>query len=197
MSCEEIWHEVPNYIGGTVNVALRAAIENHFKECKHCSAALSGTGNVVRLEGDAAALDLLAGLRNRSDQRDSQKREQARRFMSQRTVLYVDDNPKAQRLLTLALEWTGYKVVTADNSDALERMKQTSPDLVLLAYRMPGMAGSTLVREIKQINPAIPIILVSGHALPSAEMTYVNAYVGKGETLDDLLARLRVLLAPT
>jgi CheY-like chemotaxis protein len=76
-------------------------------------------------------------------------------------------------------------------------MTPTSPDLVLLAYRMPGMAGSTLVREIKQINPAIPIILVSGHALPSAEMTYVNAYVGKGETLDDLLARLRVLLAPT
>ena len=83
-------------------------------------------------------------------------------------MLYVDNNPKAQRLLTLALEWTGYKVVTADNSDALKRMKQTSPDLMLLAYRMPGMAGSTLIREIEQISPAIPIILVSSHALPSA-----------------------------
>jgi CheY-like chemotaxis protein len=69
---------------------------------------------------------------------------------------------------------------------------------VLLAYRMPLMMGSKLPSEIKQINADIPIILVSGETLlPSEEMTYVNAYVGKGATLDDLLAQMRELLAPT
>ena len=63
---------------------------------------------------------------------------------------------------------------------------------------MPLIMGSKLPREIKQINADIPIILVSGQTLlPSEEMTYVNAYVGKGGTLDDLLPQIRVLLAPT
>ena len=198
INCEAIWREVPNYIGGKLSVGLRAAIEEHCKDCKHCIAALGGTGNVLRLVGDAAAFDLRVGQSNRSNQRRSLKQEQARRLTNQWTVLNIDDNPKAQRMLTFALEWTGYKVVTACNGEALERMKRTSSDLVLLAYRMPQMMGSKLPREIKQINPDIPIILVFGHTLlPSEEMTYVNAYASKGATLDDLLTRIRILLAPT
>ena len=139
---------------------------------------------MLRLVGDAAALELHTLLSYRLDRRGNPKQEPARRTTNQRTVLYVDDNPKAQRMLTFALEWTGYKVVTACNSEALERMKQTFSDLVLLAYRMPEMIGFNLPGEIKQVNPDIPIILVSGHTLlPSEEMTYVNAYVGKGAFL--------------
>jgi CheY-like chemotaxis protein len=198
MSCEEIWREVPNYVGGKLSVGLRAAIEEHFKHCKHCIAALGGTGNVLRLGGDAAGFDLRAGLSNRLDRRGNRKQEQAGRTTNPRTVLYVDDNLRAQIMLTFALVWTGYKVVTACNGEGLERMKQTSLDLVLVAYRMPQMNGSKLPREIKHINPDLPIILVSGHTLlPPEEMTYVNAYVGKGATLDDLLTQMRVLLAPT
>ena len=197
MSCEEIWSEFPNYIGGELSVGLRAAIEEHFKHCKHCIAVLGGPGNVLRLVGDTAACELRARLGNSSDRRGNPKQKQARRATNQRTVLYVDDNPKAQRVLTFALVWTGYKVVTVCNGEALERMRQTSSDLVLLAYRIPQMIGSKLPREIKQINPKIPIILVSGHTLfPPEEMTYVNAYVGKGATLDDLLAQMKALLAP-
>jgi CheY-like chemotaxis protein len=197
MSCEDIWREVPNYIRGKLSAGLRAAIEKHFQDCKQCIAALGGTGNVVRLAGGAAVFELRAGLSNRLDRRGNPKQEQPRRPTNQWTVLYVDDNPKAQRMLTFALEWTGYKVVTACNGEALERMKQISSDLVLVAYRMPQMIGSKLPREIKQINPDIPIILVSGHTLlPSEDMTYVSAYVGRGATLDDLLTRIGILLAP-
>ena len=198
MSCKEIWREVPNYNGERLCAGLRAAIEGHFKDCKHCIAALGGTGNVLRLVGDAAAFDLRVGQSNRSDQGVNRKREQTRRTTNQRTGLFVDDSPRAQRMLTFALEWTGYKVVTAFNGEMLERMRQALPDLVLLAYRMPLMMGSKLPREIKQLNADIPIILVSGQTLlPSEEMTYVNAYIGKGGTLDDLLTQMRVLLAPT
>jgi CheY-like chemotaxis protein len=197
MSCEEIWREIPNYIGGKHGAAMRASIEGHLKDCKRCTAALGGAGNVVRLASDAATFDLRAGHRNRLDQKPSREREQARRRKNQRTVFYVDDNPKALRILTFALEWAGYNVVTACNAEALERMKQTSSDLVLLAYRTPQMIGSKLTRDIKQLNPDIPILLISGHRLlASEELTYVNAYVGGGATLDTLLAQMRVLLTP-
>ena len=195
MSCEEIWREIPNYIGGKHGAAMRASIEEHLKDCKHCTAALGGAGNVVRLPADAATFDLRAGHSNRLGRKLSRKREQARRRTNQRTVFYVDDNPKALRILTFALEWAGYKVVTACNAEALERMKQTSSDLVLLAYRTPQMIGSKLTRDIKQLNPDIPIVLISGHTLvASEELTYVNAYVGGGATLDALLTQMRVLL---
>jgi hypothetical protein len=58
MSCEEIWREIPNYIGGKHGAAMRASIEVHFKDCKRCTAALGGAGNVVRLAADAATFDL-------------------------------------------------------------------------------------------------------------------------------------------
>ena len=76
-------------------------------------------------------------------------------------------------------------------------LKQSSSDLVLLAFRMPQMVGSTLTREIEQLNPGIPILLFSGRTrLPAEELTYANAYVGNGVTLDDLLTQLRVLIDP-
>ena len=197
MSCEEIWREIPNYIGGTHGAAMRASVEEHLKVCKHCRAALGGAGNVVRLAADAATFDLRAGHSNRLGRKLSRKREQARRRTNQRTVFYVDDNPKALRILTFALEWAGYKVITACNAEALERMKQTSSDLVLLAYRTPQMIGSKLTRDIKQLNPDIPILLISGHTLlASEELTHVNAHVGGGATLDALLTQMRVLLSP-
>jgi hypothetical protein len=47
----------------------------------------------------------------------------------------------------------------------------------------------------KSTNPDIPILLISGHtALAPEELTYVNAYVGGGATLDALLTQMRVLL---
>jgi CheY-like chemotaxis protein len=152
---------------------------------------------VVRLTGDAAVVESGAGHSNRLDQKRSRKRDEARRRTNQRTVFYVDDNPKALRILTFALEWAGYKVVTACNAEALERMKQNSSDLVLLAYRRPQMIGSKLTRDIKQLHPDIPILLISGHTLLAPEeLTYVNACVSGGATLDALLAQMRVLLAP-
>jgi CheY-like chemotaxis protein len=197
MSCEEIWREIPNYIGGTHGAAMRASIEEHLKDCRRCTAALGGAGNVVRLAADLAAFDSRAGHSDRLDQKPSRRREQARRRTNQRTVFYVDDNPKALRILTFALEWAGYKVVTACNAEALERMKQTASDLVLLAYRTPQMIGSKLTLDIKQLKPDIPIVLISGHTLlASEELTYVNAYVGAGATLDALLTQMRVLLTP-
>jgi CheY-like chemotaxis protein len=119
--------------------------------------------------------------------------------MTQRTVFYVDDNPKAVRMLTFALEASGYKVVIACSArEALEQMEQSAFDLVLLAYRMPKMIGSKLAQEIKQASPGTPIILISGQTVPAPEeLPYVDAYIGKGATLDSLLTKIRGLIGGT
>jgi PleD family two-component response regulator len=61
---------------------------------------------------------------------------------NRRTILYVDDNPKALRMLKFVIEGSGYKVVAArDAGEALERMQQSGCDLVLVNYRILKMMG--------------------------------------------------------
>ena len=115
------------------------------------------------------------------------------------TVFYVDDNRRALRVLTSVLEGCGFKMVIACNTgEALERMEQNAFGLVLLTYRLPRMISFKLAREIKRLSPGTPIILVSGHTLVAPEeLTYVDAYVGKGATLDSLLTQMRLLIGRT
>jgi hypothetical protein len=61
VNCEQVWQEISNYLEGEVNPDLRAAMEAHFQECKHCTAVLDGTRNVIQLYGDDRALQLPAG----------------------------------------------------------------------------------------------------------------------------------------
>jgi predicted anti-sigma-YlaC factor YlaD len=65
ISCEEVWREISNYLEGEISGEMRARMEEHFKGCKHCTAVLDGTRNVVHLVGDARAFELPAGFSNR------------------------------------------------------------------------------------------------------------------------------------
>jgi len=49
VSCEEVWREISNYLEGEVDPGLCAAIQEHFRGCKHCTAVLDGTRNVIEL----------------------------------------------------------------------------------------------------------------------------------------------------
>lgn len=61
VSCEQVWKEISNYLEGEVNPQLRAAMEAHFRECKHCTAVLDGTKNVVHLYADDRLVELPPG----------------------------------------------------------------------------------------------------------------------------------------
>ena len=65
IGCEEVWREVSNYLDKEISVDLRARMTEHFKDCKHCSAVLDGTRNVVKLVGDAKIFELQAGFSSR------------------------------------------------------------------------------------------------------------------------------------
>ncbi len=114
------------------------------------------------------------------------------------TVLYVDDNPKSSRLLSSVLEECGFRVIAKnDPLEALALCKRTYFDLALLDYEMPQMSGSRLAQEVKYLVPDVPVVLISGRiSLPSSELAFVDAHIGFGTSLDDLLWSMRILTKP-
>jgi CheY-like chemotaxis protein len=113
-------------------------------------------------------------------------------------VLYVNESPKARRLLASTLEDRGFQVRTADGAiEALELIRGNSFALALLDDQMPEMSGAQLAQEIRGLDPALPIILISGLSFLSAgELAYVDAHMGQGSTLEDLTDMMRALMEP-
>lgn len=69
ISCLEVWREISNYIDNDIDSELRARIEYHLKNCKHCTAILEGTSNTVRLLADGASINLPSGFSQRLQQK--------------------------------------------------------------------------------------------------------------------------------
>jgi hypothetical protein len=69
VKCEEVWREVSNYLDGDVSPDLRAAIDEHIRGCKGCTAVLDGTRNVVQLYGDERMLEVPLGFSHRLHRR--------------------------------------------------------------------------------------------------------------------------------
>jgi Putative zinc-finger len=63
--CEQVWREISNYLEGEVDVALRAALDEHFRTCQRCRSVLEGTRNVIRLYGDERMIEVPAGFGRR------------------------------------------------------------------------------------------------------------------------------------
>jgi CheY-like chemotaxis protein len=113
------------------------------------------------------------------------------------TVLYVDDNPKARRLLSSVLGRSGFTVVTADAIEALRRSSETQFDLALVNYQTSSKSGSQLAGEIKFIHPDVPVVMISDRACVSdEEFDFVDRHFGPGSALDDLIATMHMLLSP-
>ena len=77
-------------------------------------------------------------------------------------VLVVDDEPDAVELLQEFLASKGYDVLSALNGeDALQKVKADRPHLILLDVRMPGMNGLEVLREVRQIDQEVGVIMVT------------------------------------
>ncbi len=77
-------------------------------------------------------------------------------------ILVVDDEVEVVRLLQSFLTAKGHEVETALNgAEAIARVKETKPDIVLLDIMMPGMGGIDTLKEIKKIDPRIGVIMVT------------------------------------
>lgn len=82
-------------------------------------------------------------------------------------VLVVDDEQDVRSYLSAALEDAGFSVRTAVNgADALEKVKEETPDMISLDLVMPEHSGMKFFRELQKKNEwrKIPVLIVTGHA---------------------------------
>jgi two-component system response regulator HydG len=83
----------------------------------------------------------------------------------QNTVLVVDDDSAHRTMLRTLINGWGYAVSEADDgSTAIEKVKETSFDLVLMDVRMVKVSGLEALETIKSYNPAIPVIIMTAYS---------------------------------
>jgi DNA-binding NtrC family response regulator len=81
-----------------------------------------------------------------------------------RSVLVVDDDPAARRLLDIRLRGLGCSVLSAgDGEEALDVIERESPALVLLDLQMPGMGGMEVLRRLRKDGNDVPAIVITAH----------------------------------
>lgn len=83
-------------------------------------------------------------------------------------ILLVEDNPTNQLLASAVLEREGYEVDVADSAvEALQRLAEHVPDLILMDVQLPGQDGLSLARFLKSApeTAGIPIVALTAHAM--------------------------------
>jgi CheY-like chemotaxis protein len=169
-------HGIVTQVGGAIDVASTVGMGSTF------TVYLPRSGDAADSEQDAA-LALPRG--------DGER------------VLVVDDEEPLVKLATRALEQLGYLPVGFTSSTAALAAFRADPqrfDAVITDERMPGLAGSTLIREVRGIRSSIPVVLMSGYL--GGGLTSRARDVGADDVLKkpllarDLAASLARLLHP-
>lgn len=122
--------------------------------------------------------------------------------MSPRRILVVDDELSNAEVLALVLQEEGFHVTVAgDGRQALQRMEQAAPDLLITDYMMPGMSGVELARAVRLLPQyeTLPVLLMSGAAgsALAAQPRDFDAFLRKPFDIEALLKAVRALLART
>lgn len=79
-------------------------------------------------------------------------------------ALIIDDEQPTLFMFNLFLDAYGYKVITAENAAAgIELFKKERPSIVFTDIKMPGMDGLDALRMLKSIDPAVQVIVMTGH----------------------------------
>lgn len=106
----------------------------------------------------------------------------------------MDDEKDIRISLTGILEDEGYQVMTAaSGSEALEKLREELPDLVLLDIWMPGMDGLDTLEKIKNLLPHITVIMISGHG--TIETAVRSTKLGAFDFIEKPLSLDKVLIA--
>lgn len=114
------------------------------------------------------------------------------------TVLVVEDTMSEQQLITLYLQEAGYKVINANNGkDALSKVTDQKPDVVVTDVVMPGMNGFELCRSLKK-NPDTQKLPVIACTSKNQELDRlwgmkqgVDVYVTKPFTREEIVRAIR------
>jgi two-component system, OmpR family, phosphate regulon response regulator PhoB len=117
------------------------------------------------------------------------------------TILIVEDEPDIQELIAYNVERAGHEVVRADNAEqALERIRDALPHLVLIDWMLPGMSGVDLARSLRanKRTETIPLIMVTARGAEQDKLTGLDVgaddYMTKPFSPAELNARIKAVL---
>ena len=119
------------------------------------------------------------------------------------SILLVEDELEQRAMLAGMLESEGYRVAgVASAEEALDRLKEAKPDMIVTDVKLPGMDGFTLYEKILQ-QPAsrqIPFLFITGYtdqrAIEAVKTLGAVAYITKPYDLEDLLHQVKEVLPP-
>ena len=116
-------------------------------------------------------------------------------------LLLVEDSDTQALQFRHAIEPRGFAVErTGTAEEALDRLNESLPDLLVVDFRLPGMNGDELVRIVRQASRTrtLPILMLTGDSASDVERqgldSGANAYVPKGSGAELLVSRMRALL---
>lgn len=122
--------------------------------------------------------------------------------MSKGGIFLVEDDRGVRESLARALQFEGYEVASAsDGLEALEKLKQASPDVIVLDIMMPRLDGLSVTKRLREKGDSTPILMLTARNEIGDRVVGLDAgaddYLVKPFALDELLARLRALLRRT
>lgn len=111
-------------------------------------------------------------------------------------LLIIDDEKAIRKTLTEILSFEGYKIEeAADGEEGLKKFKEKTFDLVLCDIKMPKLDGIEFLLKAGEINPDVPIIMISGHGNIETAVDAVKKgaydYISKPPDLNRLLITIR------
>jgi len=116
-------------------------------------------------------------------------------------VLIVEDEPALVEILTYNFEKAGFVVrASGDGEEALERVREKAPDLVLLDWMLPRVSGIEICRRLRRgsATARLPIIMLTARAEEADRLrgleTGADDYVVKPFSVGELIARAKALL---
>ena len=112
------------------------------------------------------------------------------------SILIIDDEKAIRKTLSEILSYEGYKIEEAgDGEEGLKKFGEKTYDLVLCDIKMPKLDGIEFLERSKDINPDVPIIMISGHGNIETAVEAVKKgaydYISKPPDLNRLLITLR------
>jgi DNA-binding NtrC family response regulator len=112
------------------------------------------------------------------------------------SILIIDDEKAIRKTLTEILGFEGYKIEeAADGEEGLSKFRTKNYDLVLCDIKMPKLDGIEFLEKAKEINPEVPIIIISGHGNIETAVEAVKKgaydYISKPPDLNRMLITLR------
>src|ERR1700730_4451634 len=117
---------------------------------------------------------------------------------AKRTILVVDDEPHIVLGLRDALEFEGFRVISAgEGQEGIALARSEAPDAIILDLMLPDVNGYAVCEQLRRINPYVPIVMLTARSQETDKIRGLDAgaddYVTKPFGVNELIARMRAI----